>query len=139
MKKNKSGNMPVYFFIGFRLLEGTIKRTSDDELKSFGVKILDSTFNESNLIHVLTMQFNMKFENDEESTFVFNSGYQVNDMDWYKQLEKAQIDALFFSVMFPYVREKIHSLTNDYRGSVNIPIIDLRHADLTEGATFEKN
>ena len=139
MSKKDDSNLPVYFFLGFRLLEGNIKRTGDDKLKSFAVKILESIFTEESSLHVITIQFSMTFENNDESTFIFNSGYGINDMEWYGQLKKEQIDALFFSVMFPYVREKIYSLTNDYRGSVDIPIIDLRHADLTKGATFHKN
>ncbi len=138
MKDKKSNNKPVYFFLGFRLLEATFKRSSDELIKSFGVKIIDSSFDNNTGIHVITTQFSMIINKEDESTFVFNSGYQVNDLEWYKSIDKEQIDALFFSVVFPYIREKIHSLTNDYRGSVDIPIIDLRHANLSEGATFTK-
>ncbi|MFA7157225.1 MAG: hypothetical protein WC123_06000 [Bacilli bacterium] len=138
MKDKKSNNKPVYFFLGFRLLEATFKRSSDEPIKSFGVKIIDSSFDDNTGIHVITTQFSMIINKEDESTFVFNSGYQVNDLEWYKSIDKEQIDALFFSVVFPYIREKIHSLTNDYRGSVDIPIIDLRHANLSEGATFTK-
>ncbi len=86
----------------------------------------------------MTAQFNMFFGDQQESTFIFNAGFQINDRNWYQGIQKKQIDALFFSVVFPYIREKIHSLSNDYRGSVNIPTIDLRQADLSEGATFYK-
>lgn len=139
MSKNNTKNTPVYFFLGFRLLEATYKRTSDAPLESFGVKLLNSTLHEKTRTYILVVQFDMRFENGDESSFVFNGGYEVNDFKWYEQMKKEQIDALFFSVMFPYIREKIHSLSNDYRGSIHIPIIDLRHADLTEGATFKRN
>ncbi len=138
MKEKIQVNKPVYFFLGFRLLETTFKRTSNESIKSFGIKIIDSKFDETTGIHVLTTQFSMIINKEDESTFIFNSGYQINDYKWYKNMDKAQIDALFFSVVFPYIREKIYSLTNDNRGSLDIPIIDLRNANLTEGATFTK-
>ena len=43
-----------------------------------------------------------------------------------------------FTVLFPFIREKIHSLTNDARGTVDIPILDLRFANLNDGITFSK-
>ena len=138
MKKHQESNMPVYLFLGFRLLEATFKRHSDEPIKSFGIKITSSTYDEKTGIHALTIQFSMMIDQEDESTFVFSSGYKINDFEWYDSFEKKQIDALFFSVVFPYIREKIYSLTNDYRGSVDIPIIDLRHADLREGAIFTK-
>lgn len=134
----QANQVPVYFFLGFRLLEAIYKRKDDTELKSFGVKIVESEFNQISTVHVMTAQFNMIFENQQESTFMFNAGFQINDLDWYHHIHKKQLDALFFSVVFPYIREKIHSLTNDYRRSIIIPTIDLRQADLSEGATFYK-
>jgi hypothetical protein len=138
MSDTKKTNVPVYFFLGFRLLEATYKHRNDDTLTSFGIKIVESLLDKKNRDHALTIQFNMTIGKNEESTFIFNSGYQINDFEWYNSLAKEQIDALFLSVLFPYVREKVYSLTNDYRGNIDIPIIDLRHADLTEGAIFEK-
>ena len=138
MKNKKQSNAPVYFFLGFKLLEGNFVRFNDKPMKSFGIKILDSIFDTESSIHVMTTQFSMNFDEEEESSFIFNSAYQINDIEWYQKLKKEQVDALFFSVVFPYIREKIHALTNDNRGSVDIPIIDLRHADLSEGATFTK-
>lgn len=40
------------------------------------------------------------------------------------------------SVMFPYVREKIHSITDDSRGALNLPIINLRNVSLSKGVKY---
>lgn len=130
-------NQPVYLFLGFRLIEAVYKRLSDSPLDTFGVKIIESKLN-SDKVHILTIQFSMTFSESEESKFIFNAGYQINDFKWYKEMGKEQIDSLFFSVVFPYVREKIYSLSNDYRGCVDIPILDLRHVNLTNGITFNR-
>jgi hypothetical protein len=138
MAERVQHSTPVYFFLGFRLLEATYRRTTNASIKTFGIKIIDSEYNEKNSIHTLTAQFNLTFEKEEESSFVFSAGYLINHVDWYHHMKKEQQDALFFSVVFPFIREKIHSLSNDIRGSIDIPIIDLRQADLSKGAIFTK-
>jgi len=113
-------------------------RSVDDEISHCGSKIPDSDYDNVVNMHVSPIQFDMTFKDDENSQFIFNAGYKVNDLKWYNQLTQEQVDALFLSVLFPYVREKVNSLTNDYRGSINIPTIDLRQVDLKEGITFTK-
>lgn len=139
MNKKVKSNIPAYFFLGFRLLEANYKRTGEGPLKSFGIKIIDSNYVKKDKIHILTTQFSMFFDEDEESTFIFNSGYHINNTNWYGELEKDQIDSLFFSVVFPYIRQKVYSLTDDIRGNVDIPIIDLRQVDLSEGIIFSRD
>ena len=136
MKKNKE-NRPVYLFIGYRLTEVSLNRITNDSLDSFGIKLIESEYNEENELYIITSQFNMEFENNDESYFIFDAAFQINDTNWLSSMTKKQINSLLFSSVFPYIRQKIHSLTDDYRGSVDIPTMDLRQVDLSDGVTFE--
>ena len=54
MKNKARSNTPVYFFLGFKLLEGNYFRFNDKPMKSFGIKIIDSLFDTKSSIHVLS-------------------------------------------------------------------------------------
>lgn len=132
-----NNNEPVYSFLGYRLLQAMYIRTNDNPLETFGVKIMDSKLKENN-IHLITVQFNMKFQGCEDSIFIFNAGFKINDHKWYTDMGNLRIDALFFSVLFPFIREKIFSLSSDYRKYIDIPILDLRNVNLSEGIEFSR-
>lgn len=133
----KMNSIPVYSFIGYRNLESHYHHKNDGEVEEFGIKVEDSTF--ENDIHVMTLLFHLKYVGEEMSTFVFNAGFAINDLDWYDQVPKSNLNSIFLAVVFPYIRQKIQSFTDDYRGCVNIPTIDLRNVDLSKGITFKRN
>ena len=137
MKENTM-NLPVYLFLGFRLLEVNYFRKEDNALESFGFHIIDSHFNQKNEVYSMTIRFHLKFSGDEESYFIFNTAFNIIDIEWYNNQPENQIKGLFLSVVFPYIREKVFSLSHDYRNSVEIPTLDLRGLDLKDAVIFEK-
>lgn len=82
------------------------------------------------------MEVTIKFIEDDVSSFYFSACFRINDLDWKNQLKDEVLESLFVSVVFPFVREKIHSITDDSRGAFILPIIDLRNVSLSKGAKF---
>ena len=136
MTNNENKNKPVYQYLGFKLIEASYYR-EDRDLDWFSVKVLEGKL--TNNTYNLVIQIQLKFDNLETvSHFLFQSGFIINNMNWFEQLSAEQLNSIFTSVTFPYFREKIYSFTNDNRGSIELPIIDLRDIDLTKGLVLQK-
>jgi len=133
MDKNK----PVYNFLGYQMVLVDYKRVKNTNIEKFSIKTYDRKFDEKINCFSFNVQLELKYSEEEASKFIFSVGFRINDLEWKKQIkEEGIIESIFFATVFPYIREKIYSVTNDSRGAFNIPIIDLRNAKLNQGATF---
>ncbi len=126
-------NNPVYEFLGYKLISSIYSRKKYTLIEYFSIKTNSSLFDEEKSIYKVNIELIIKFYEDELSSFNFLAEFKINDLDWKKQLDNNVLDSLFVSVVFPYIREKIYALTNDSRGAVNLPIIDLRNIVLSKG------
>lgn len=129
-------NTPVYEFLGYRMLKANYNRQNNNPLEHFTIKSVKSIFNEETSVYALLLEVTIKFENDDHSVFIFDSAFKINDLSWKQQIPEEQLQSLFVSVMFPFVRGKIYSITEDLRIGIILPIIDLRQIDLSKGAKF---
>ena len=69
---------------------------------------------------------------------MFSAGFKINDEKWFNELEENARNAMFFSVVFPFVREKINMICDDSRGGFMIPIIDLKTFNISKEVVFNK-
>ncbi len=129
-------NTPVYDFVGYKLLNATYSRKKDTVIEYFIVKTGEKTFDEKAKLFSLSLEVIIKYKDDDDSKFVFAGVFKINDLKWKSQLNDNLLESLFVSVMFPYVREKIHSSTDDSRGALNLPIINLRNVSLSKGVKY---
>jgi preprotein translocase subunit SecB len=129
-------NLPVYDFIGYKLLNATYSRIKITPVEYFIVKIVNSIYNEKTGLFEIFLEVTIKFIEDDVSSFYFSACFRINDLDWKNQLKDEVLESLFVSVVFPFVREKIHSITDDSRGAFILPTIDLRNVSLSKGAKF---
>lgn len=125
-------NTPVYEFISYRLLKAKINRTNDGNLEYFSVKVEDGNLTENNN-YIIKIIIHIKYDNNEMSELLFESVCKINDLDWFNQISSPTKESLFLSVVFPYIRSKIYSITDDSKGALTLPIIDLRCVDVTNG------
>ena len=132
-------NFPLYQFLGYKMLESHFYRKTDDTIKYFTIHVLNNEYHKDSSIYNIFIKLKLKFENCDESTFTFLSGYKINDEKWLNSLNDNSIKSLFFSVVFPFIREKINSICDDSRGGLIIPIIDLRGIDLSNEVIFTSN
>ena len=129
-------NLPVYNFLGFNLLRCSFNRNNGNDIESFGIKITNSHFDEINHVHQLGISINLNYGDQNISYFDFSSGYKINNMEWYNSLTINQINQTLFAIVFPFIRNMVANITDDSRGRLILPIIDLKNIDLNLGATF---
>ena len=123
---------PVYEFLGLKLLHCTYSREKNTEIEFLSINILNSAFdNKTNIITIL-YNIGLKFIDCENSNFIFSAGYKINDLEWKKAIGD-ELHSLCLSVAFPFIRNIIGNITDDFRGRIVIPMIDLRNADLSKG------
>jgi preprotein translocase subunit SecB len=125
---------PVYEFLGYKLKNAVYHRKIDGKLVSFSLQVPDENFDESSAIYSLKIIITLSFDGNEKTFFEFSSGFKINEIEWYKTFDVTNIRKSFFgSAVFPFIREKINNITDDSRGSIMLPIIDLRNVNLKEG------
>ena len=127
---------PVYDFLGFRLLSANYNRSMGKPVESIELKIMKSSFSPEDHIYSLLLSLKMICQNEDTSSFVFASGFLINEVAWKDSFAEGVLDSLFVSVVFPYIRQKIHAITDDTSGAIDLPILDLRGANLIDGAIF---
>ena len=118
------------------MLNATYSRIKITPVEYFIVKIVNSIYNEKTGLFEIFLEVTIKFIEDDVSSFYFSACFRINDLDWKNQLKDEVLESLFVSVVFPFVREKIHSITDDSRGAFILPTIDLRNVSLSKGAKF---
>ena len=59
-------------------------------------------------------------------------GYLLNN-----ELDNNMRDSMFFSIVFPFIRQKINEFCDDSRETIKLPIINLKHTRLDKEVIFE--
>ena len=131
-------NLPKYDFRGFRLLKANISRVKDKTVNAFTLFSQKGVYNEENKIYELITEVTITF-GDEVNVFVFSAGFKINDIEWLEVMAEQTIISEFFSVVFPFIREKVFDFTSDFRPGFMIPIIDVKRFDLTKKVIFNLN
>lgn len=119
---------PVYDFLGYSLTEAKYVNLGEKENSFISISILNDNFNADNNQYNIAIRIATDFD-EKESYFVFQAGFMINDLKWFKALDENDKKTIFFSIVFPFVREKILSITSDTNPGLFIPVIDLRTID----------
>jgi len=128
---------PVYEMIGYQLVDIKYKRLQLGVPEYFKLYLKGSQFDEARSIYIIEPLFEIKFKDVELSTLLFSAAFRINDLTWKDKMSKEQVDATFMAAVYPFIRSMIHHVTDDYRGAINLPVIDIRLANLEKGVTFE--
>jgi hypothetical protein len=128
---------PIYEIVGYQLLNVTYNRFKNGIPEFFRLQLLPSTYDESSQTYIINPILDIKFKECDISRFTYSAAFKINDVEWKNKTENMQLNSLFLASIFPYIRSSIHHFTDDYRGAVNLPVIDLRMANLEKGIVFE--
>ena len=128
---------PAYDFLGYKLLKVIFNRYNDEKLLRFSFKVTDQYNNEKDNEYSFCINTKLTFKENEESSFIFLSAFHINDINWYKELDEGFRDSLFFSVVFPFIRQKINEFCDDSREAIKIPIVNLKNTNLKKEVIFE--
>ena len=50
----------------------------------------------------------------------------MNDFKWFKSLDENNRKSIFFAIVFPFIREKIFSITSDTKQGLFIPTLNIK-------------
>ena len=131
-------NLPKYDFRGFRLLKANVNRVKDSQLTSFSLFAQKGVYNEENKIYELISEVTITF-GEEVNVFVFSAGFKINDPEWVEVMAEQTLITEFFTILYPFIREKIFAFTSDFRPGFMLPIIETKRFDLTKKVTFNLN
>ena len=118
----------VYNFLGYRLLEAnyySLEGNNTTITIRINGKLEDS-------IYVIEVIVETDFSSRQNSTFKFEAAFKVNDMEWYEKLSDSERKMVFSSIVFPFVREKIFSISSDIKPGLLIPMLDLKNIDASK-------
>lgn len=71
--------------------------------------------------------------------FIFENAFSINDKDWFESIDSNIKKVNFFSIAFPFIREKIFSITTDINPGLFILVLDVRQFDLSKEIKIVKN
>lgn len=125
-------NKPVYEFLGYKLLKVNFNRYNDEKLSKFSFKIINRNYNNEDNVYSFCVSVNLDFRDNEESNFIFLTAFLINDIKWYSSLENNIRDSMFFSIVFPFIRQKINEFCDDSRELVRLPIVNLKNICLDQ-------
>ena len=74
-----------------------------------------------------------------EDYFIFEAAFAIKDKNWFLKLSESEKKYIFLNVVFPFIREKVFSITLDINQGLLIPVIDLKEFDLSKEIKFVKN
>ena len=115
---------PVYDFLGYCLNE--IKYVNSQKENTYiGISIQRDFYNDEMKQYSLIIKVTTDCS-EEESYFIFHAIFKLNDYNWFSGLESNEKRAVFFSFVFPFIREKILSITSDSNPGLFIPTLDVR-------------
>lgn len=126
------GNKPVYEFLGYKLLKVNFNRYNDEKLSKFSFKIINRNYNNEDNVYSFCVSVNLDFKDNEESNFIFLTAFLINDIKWYSSLDNNIRDSMFFSIVFPFIRQKINEFCDDSRELVRLPIVNLKNICLDQ-------
>ena len=116
---------PVFSFLGYSILD--IKYSNSHKGNSYiSISITKESFNEINNVYSLLIRIATDCS-DEESIFVFQADYLISDLNWFKNTLVNEKKSMCFSIVFPFIREKILSITSDSTTGIFIPILNIQN------------
>ena len=115
---------PAYSFLGYNTTE--IRYINNHKGNTYvGISILDDSYIEATRQYTLMIRLTSDFA-EEESSFIFQAVYQINDLKWYNELDKNLRKSIFFGMAFPFIREKVFAITSDSNPGLFIPTLNVK-------------
>jgi hypothetical protein len=128
-----------YDFLGYKLLKADVHREQDGGVELFSIRVVQGILDEKTNIFSLDVTFSFKYLNNSPSHLFFRGAYRINNHEWYQSQNELQRIHTFFQILFPYMRTMAEQFTDDIRGWLVVPIIDLSQVNLQVGITFKPN
>lgn len=131
-------NAIKYEFRGFRTIKIDYTRLKDQPLVSFTIGTKKNQWDEKNGIYELVTEFELMF-GDEKTLVVFSSGFKIIDLEWLDLMAEQTVVNELFRTVFPYLTQKLQTITSDFRPGLVLPVFDMKKFDFTKKIIFNLN
>lgn len=121
----------VYDFLGYGLTEINYKNTHSKDNTYISICVINDKFDDIRKIYSFSVKITTDYD-EKESWFIFETAFIINDISWFNSYSDNEKKSIFFSIVFPFIREKILSITSDIQTGLFIPIIDMKSIDLSK-------
>ena len=121
--------MPVYDFNGYYLKRMTCVNDINYNNTYISIKV-DGKMTRN--IYTMTITIKTDFDLENESSFIFEAIFKINDLDWYNHLSEREQMMVLSSVAFPFIRERVYVMTTYLKPGLLIPMLDLKSFDVTK-------
>ena len=130
---------PAYDFLGYKIIKVELNRFNDGLIEKFKLSISNNNYDEEKQVYSFLINVKLYFKDNDESIFKFFTAFKINDSNWFEMLEEDVKNTMFFSIVFPFVRQKVNELCDDSRELIRLPIVNLKNANLTKEVVFTLN
>ena len=127
----------MFDFLGFKLTGVKYINTGEKDNTYISIDILDEEYTIDNIYSIL-VKIGTDFDKTEDY-FIFEAAFAIKDKNWFLKLSESEKKYIFLNVVFPFIREKVFSITSDINQGLLIPVIDLKEFDLSKEIKLVKN
>lgn len=120
----------IYDFLGYKIVEINYSNKNQKDNTYVSMSIIGEKYSEDK-IYSFVVKIGTDYDNKEDS-FVFEAAFKINDQEWFDKASDNEKKINFFSIVFPFIREKIFSITSDLNLGLFIPVLDVRNFDLSK-------
>lgn len=135
--EEKRMSQAMFDFLGFKLTGVKYINTGEKDNTYISIDILDEEYTNDNIYSIL-VKIGTDFDKTEDY-FIFEAAFAIKDKNWFLKLSESEKKYIFLNVVFPFIREKVFSITSDINQGLLIPVIDLKEFDLSKEIKLVKN
>lgn len=125
----------LYKFLGFHLVEINFSCVLESSINEIRLNLESYNFNKQNQVDIIA-NVEIDFENSKKNKFKYVAGYEIENKEcpdsFNKEKDINEYLSLFFTSLFPFIRENISSVTKDSVNHILLPTIDCRAIPLQE-------
>ncbi|MDY4788927.1 MAG: hypothetical protein SO253_06480 [Bacilli bacterium] len=115
----------LYHFLGYKILEIRYKNKNNDS-SYITISVPQDNYNKKKSIYSFLIKITTDFGNDD-NYFLFQADFEIYNIDEFNNFESNEKKAYFLRIVFPFIREKIFSITSDTDQGLLLPTIDIRN------------
>lgn len=124
----------AYIFLGFTLNSISFDKNQTEELVEIRISVSSHDYDEERKVFSLGINVELDYELSKNNVFKYIAGYKVNDGEAEEHLKTdvnmTEYISIFLSMVIPFIRVNIVSITADAGMTVMLPTIDCRSISL---------
>lgn len=125
-----------YMYLGFDIRKISFQKNQNEEFTELRISVDSQNFDKESNIYAFAVKIEIDYEESKNNELIYASGFQLFDEDVIKNIEKDEESSnylsVFLSIVIPFIRESIVSITKDAGKIVMMPTLDCRMISFDE-------